>query len=198
VDDHRSSDVPDPTPSISANKSVTAMDAERMAVPTSPLVTTSQALTDPASWSPARLVLDEAPDSIERGHLTKLTRVSTLPEAGARILYGPKEYVVPADHEVSVIAKAGDLELIQLAGNGSKEFFANFDLKDGVVTRRGTDTPLATMVPLGGGWYRLSATFRYSGAPEEISIRRLLVIDDADADWHAESFVSGHFYLGSP
>jgi hypothetical protein len=25
-----------------------------------------------------------------------------------------------------------------------------------------------------------------------------LVIDDADADWHAESSVSGHFYLGSP
>ncbi len=124
--------------------------------------------------------------------------MSTTPEVGLRVLYGPKELVTASDHDISIVAKAGDLYLLQIAGNGSEEFFANFDLRRGAVVRRGANTPDATIEPLGGGWYRLTATFRYAGGPLEFSIRRLLVIDDSNAAWHAESSVSGHFFLGSP
>jgi hypothetical protein len=185
------------TPIDTADSRAPALSATE-GTPTEPLEALPRPEHDPATWGPNRLVLSDAADSSGAPPLARIFQVSTTPEVGLRVLYGPKELVTASDHDISVVAKTGNLYLLQIAGNGSEEFFANFDLRRGAVVRRGVNTPNATIEPLGGGWYRLTATFRYAGDPLEFSIRRLLVIDDPNAAWHAESSVSGHFFLDSP
>jgi len=189
---------PDPATPIGTVDSGAVVLSATEGTPTEPLEALPRPEHDPATWAPNRLVLTDAADSSGAPPLARIIQASTTPEVGLRVLYGPKELVTASDHDVSVVAKAGNLHLLQIAGNGSEEFFANFDLRRGAVVRRGANTPNATIEPLGGGWYRLTATFRYAGDPLEFSIRRLLVIDDSNAAWHAESSVSGNFFLGSP
>lgn len=55
--------------------------------------------------------------------------------------------------QVSVYAKAGSNNYLQIALNGDAESYVNFDIKNGVVGARGT-LSTATIVAVGSGWYR--------------------------------------------
>jgi peptidyl-prolyl cis-trans isomerase A (cyclophilin A) len=153
---------------------------------------------DPTLWSPSMLVFSWAQTPSQIESVSTATQVTVEGGRGKRILYGPAENVSPGVQSISVLAKAGTIDLLQLCANGSKGFFANFDLKKGVVTHKGDTTPTATIEDLGDGWYRLTANYDYRGTEASISIRRLAVIDDPLAEWHAESARRGHFFVASP
>ena len=54
---------------------------------------------------------------------------------------------------ISVFAKAGTLDFIQIAVGGDAEYFANFDLSLGVTGTSGTKTT-ASITAFADGWYR--------------------------------------------
>lgn len=62
-------------------------------------------------------------------------------------------------HIVSVFAKAGTHSFLQILGNQSLGFFANFDLTLGTVGTVGVGTNAATITSVGNGWYRCTAYF---------------------------------------
>ena len=128
----------------------------------------------------------------------KVVRTVVIGQAGERVLYAPPESVAPGLTRVTVVAKAGTVHRIQLAGDGSDEFDANFDLNAGTVTRRGRDTPGASIEPLGGGWYRLAADFWWRRGRQNLSIRQVAVIDDAGDRPPSSSKSEGFFYLAVP
>lgn len=55
--------------------------------------------------------------------------------------------------QVSVYAKAGTSNYLQIALNGDAESYANFDIKNGVMGTKGT-TASASITSVGNGWYR--------------------------------------------
>lgn len=62
-------------------------------------------------------------------------------------------------YTVSVYARAGTNNFIQIARDGDAQNYANFDLSSGSVGTVGTKTTAPAPVSVGGGWYRCSATF---------------------------------------
>jgi peptidyl-prolyl cis-trans isomerase A (cyclophilin A) len=176
-------------------------DSSETAPPVDPVVA---ARLDPTLWKPWGVAFSwaETPRDVEG--VATAVKVSTEgrpgPNGATRCLVGPDEIDVPAGpYPVSVIARAGDLRFIQVALNGNAQHYANVDLELGVVTRKGDQTPSATVVPLGGGWYRIDAVFAMSKRDRAESPRRLLAVDDGDVEHHpGDTKAVGHFFIASP
>ncbi len=160
---------------------------------------------DPTQWRPWGLVLsraDETPRNADAVSATIRVAAEAMPgpDGQIRCLVGPDEIDLPAgQYAFSVIARAGDLGLLQLALNDNERAFVNFDLKAGAVMRRGDGAVSAIVEPLGDGWYRLGAVFVIGRRQFAPSHRRLLLIDDGEVGWHPENTkVVGHIFLASP
>ncbi len=153
---------------------------------------------DLSAWSPSRVALfEELPASDSNGQW-RVFRTVVTGGAGRRALAAPAESVAPGIHRITVVAKAGNVRRIQIAGSRGTEFFANFDLHVGAVTRRGRDTPNATVESLGGGWYRLSADFWWRWNRQDFPFRQLVIIDGARDPAHPASSCEGFLYLAVP
>lgn len=159
---------------------------------------------DPTLWTGWGVAQSwaEAPRGIDQ--ISSAVRVSTEGRPGregvTRCLFGPDELRVEAGHlPVSVIARAGDLRFVQIALNGDRGHFANFDLQSGAATRTGERTPEALVTPLGDGWYRLEATFAVGGSEQIKNLRRFLVVDRGDVGYHpGDTMATGHLFVASP
>jgi hypothetical protein len=149
-------------------------------------------------WQPKGLASFEELPGEDMASEFKVVRTVVIGEPGERILQSPAESVAPGLNRVTVVAKAGTVHRIQLAGNGSEGFFANFDVNAGIVTRRGSDTPSASIEPLGGGWFRLTADFWWRWRRENLHIRQVAVIDGPRDSRRSSSSCEGYFYLAIP
>jgi hypothetical protein len=153
---------------------------------------------DLTTWLPSGIALFEELPTGESAGQWRVFRAAVTGGAGRRAFSAMTESVAPGVHRVAVVAKAGDLDQIQLAGTRDHGFYANFDLSAGVVTRRGASTPSASIEPLGGGWYRLSADFWWRRNRQNFPLRQLLVIDGQRDPARSESVCQGFFYLAVP
>ncbi len=153
---------------------------------------------DLTMWQPKGLASFEELPGEDMASEFKVVRTVVIGEPGERILQSPAESVAPGLNRVTVVAKAGTVHRIQLAGNGSEGFFANFDVNAGIVTRRGSDTPSASIEPLGGGWFRLTADFWWRWRRENLHIRQVAVIDGPRDSRRSSSSCEGYFYLAIP
>jgi len=68
-----------------------------------------------------------------------------------------REIVTGGTYAVSVFAKAGEYDGIQLTGANSTDDHACFNLVDGTAYHTGTNASNATIEDVGNGWYRCSA-----------------------------------------
>ncbi len=176
-------------------------DSSETAPPVDPVVA---ARLDPTLWKPWGVAFSWAETPRDIDAVSAAVRVAAEgrpgPDGTIRCLVGPDETDLAAgQYAFSVIARAGDLGLVQLALNDNERAFANFDLKAGSVTRRGDSVKSASIEPLGDGWYRLDAVFSIGRRDSAPAHRRLLLIDDSQVGWHPKNTkVMGHMFIASP
>ena len=71
----------------------------------------------------------------------------------------------------SIYVKYIDSQFIQLYAGISSQSRANFDILNGVVGDRGTDTSNSTIESVGNGWYKLTVTFINNSGVEKIRVK---------------------------
>jgi hypothetical protein len=71
----------------------------------------------------------------------------------------------------SVYVKYIDSQFIQLYAGVSSQARANFDILNGVLGNRGTDTSTSTIENVGNGWYKLTVTFINNSGASNIRIK---------------------------
>jgi hypothetical protein len=71
----------------------------------------------------------------------------------------------------SIYVKYIDSQFIQLYSGISGQTIANFDILNGVLGNKGTDTSNSTIESVGNGWYKLTATFINNSGASNIRIK---------------------------
>jgi hypothetical protein len=135
-------------------------------------VANTVAVTDPSGGTSAELVTATA------GTTTKFLR---------------QNLAVPSTVTFSVYLKSDTQRYIQLVSDGDVEAYANFDILAGAgqIGTKGTKTT-SSIVDVGNGWYRCSATF--ASATAGVSAR-VFFVDSSSAAWFASSTTTGAYYI---
>jgi hypothetical protein len=85
---------------------------------------------------------------------------------------------------ISIYVKYIDSQFIQLYTGLSSQTRANFDILNGVLGSRGTDTSISTIESLANGWFRISATFINNSGASNIRIK---FVSSLTSGWAASS-----------
>ena len=105
---------------------------------------------DNAAWTKTRLSVTAnttaAPDGTTTAETLTATAVNDSHFINCAVSFAGQQVI-------SVFAKAGTLDFIQIAGGGDVQYFANFDLSLGVTGTSGTKTT-ASITAFADGWYR--------------------------------------------
>ena len=127
-----------------------------------------------AGWSPSNSSLETdaavSPDGAVNAVKLKVTTSSTH--------HSVYESVAGGTYAVSVFAKAGEYDGIQLTGVQTTDDHACFNLIDGTAYHTGTNASNATIEDFGNGWYRCSAVIPVTNGNLYIA-----VTDGASTAW---------------
>jgi hypothetical protein len=143
------------------------------------------------SWTKANLTVAANAIAAPNGSLTADT-VTVSAGAAQHYVQNAATYVASTPYTISVYAKAGTHNIIQISMN-SQNSYANFDLATGTVGGN-SGTTAQTITAVGDGWYRISITFTNTVGANIIISPQAATTDGRTASWTAAGTETFHLW----